>query len=251
MPRAKAAGRRALQLDPDLAEGHTWSGVVAFLYDWDPVAAETHLRRAIELRPDYSLAHSWYAVLLMARGRHDEAIARSRHAAELDPLAFTIQALVGQCLYFGRRYQEASERHRATLEMDPANLRALIWGARTYRITGQPEQGLRMIDQGIERHGRLPILLAERGMLLVKLGRPEEARTTLDELLELGQQHYVSAFHAAVIHLALSEDEELRRDFDRLVAERSGMLQFLGDPTWDGVREEAWCRELLTRAGVR
>jgi serine/threonine-protein kinase len=250
MPRAKAAGRRALELDPDLAEGHTWSGVVAFLYDWDPVAAETHLRRAIELRPDYSLAHGWYAVFLMAHGRHDEAIARSRHAAEMDPLAFTIQALVGQCLYFGRRFEEAIDRHRATLEMDPSNLRVLIWGARTYRVTGQLEQGLRMIDQGIAYHGRLPILLAELGMLQVKLGRPEEARAILGELLEAGQRRYVSAFHAAVIHLALGQEEELRRCFDRLVAERSGMLQFLGEPTWDEVREEPWCRELLTGAGV-
>ena len=89
MPRAKVAAQRALELDPKLAEGYTWSGVLSFLFDWDPVAAESFFRRAIELRPDYSLAHAWYAVFLMARGRHDEAIARSGHAAELDPLAFS------------------------------------------------------------------------------------------------------------------------------------------------------------------
>jgi hypothetical protein len=82
------------------------------------------------------------------------------------------------------------------------------------------------------------------------MGHPEEARAILTELLELGQQHYVSAFHPAVIHLALGEEEEVRRCFDRLVAERSGMLQFLGEVTWDAVRERPWYRELLARAGL-
>ncbi len=168
------------------------------MYDWDPVAAESFFRRAVELRPDYSLAHTWYAVFLMARGRHDEAIARSEHAAELDPLALTIQALVGQCHYFARRYEEALDRHRATLEVDPGNLRVLIWSARAYRMVGRLDEGLRTIEDAIARHGRLPILLAELGFLMARLGRPEEARAILVELMELGNARYVSAFHSAV-----------------------------------------------------
>jgi serine/threonine-protein kinase len=250
MPRAKAAVQRALQLDADLAEGYTWSGILSFLYDWDPVAAEAFFRRAIELRPDYSFGHGWHAVFLMARGRHDEAIARSGHAAELDPLALTIQALVGQCHYFAGRFEEALDRFRATLELDPGNLRALIWSARAYRETGRLEQALRVVEDAIGRFGRAPILLTELGALLGRLGRPDEAQAILAELMELGQDRYVSAFHEAVIYHALGKEEELRRCFERMVAERSGMILFLGDPMWQDVKEEIWCRELLARAGV-
>ncbi len=250
MPRAKAAAQPALELDPKLAEGHTWSGVLSFLFDWDPVTAESFFRRAIELRPDYSLAHTWYAVFLMARGRHDEAIARSGHAAELDPLALTIQALVGQCHYFARRFEEALDRLRATLTLDPGNLQALIWSARTYRMTGRLEQGLSTIEGAIARVGRSPTLLAELGRLLPLLGRQQEVRAILDELIELGHRRYVSGFHEAAVYHALGEEEELRRCFDRQVAERSPMILFLGDPSWDDVRERDWCRALLSRAGV-
>jgi serine/threonine-protein kinase len=250
MPRAKTAARRALDLDPMLAEAHTWSGALSFLFDWDPVAAESFFRRAIELRPDYSFAHTWYAVFLMARGRHDEAIARSGHAAELDPLALTIQALVGECYYFARRFEEALDRHRATLAVDPGNLRALIWSARTYRLTGRAEEGLRTIEEAIARAGRSPILLAGLGTMLATLGRRQEARATLDELIELGLRRYVSGFHEAAVYHALGEEEELRRCFDRLVAERSAMIVFLGDPGWGDLREQDWCRALLSRAGV-
>jgi tetratricopeptide (TPR) repeat protein len=250
MPRAKAAALRALALDPKLAEGHTWSGVLSFLFDWDPVAAESFFRRAIELRPDYSLAHTWYAVFLMARGRNHEAIVRSEHAAELDPLALTIQALVGQCHYYAGEFDEALDRHRATLALDPGNFQTLIWSARTYRVTGRMEEGLRTIEDAIARFGRRPTLLAELGTLLARLGRPEDARTILDELIELGHRRYVSGLHEASIHHALGEEEELRRCFDRLVAERSPMILFLGDPSWGDVREQDWCRALLARAGV-
>jgi tetratricopeptide (TPR) repeat protein len=224
--------------------------VLSFLYDWDPVAAEACFRRAIELRPDYSLAHAWYSVFLMARGRHDEAIGRSEHAAELDPLSLTMHALIGQCHYFAGRFEVALDRHRATLELDPGNLRALIWSARAYRMSGRLEEGVRTVEDAIARFGRTPIFLAELGMLLVRLGRPEESRTILVELMELGQRRYVSAFYEAAIYYALGNEAELRRTFERLVAERSGMILFLGDPTWADVKEQAWCRELLGRAGV-
>jgi tetratricopeptide (TPR) repeat protein len=250
MPRAKTAAQRALELDPKLAEGHTWSGALSFLFDWDPVAAESFFRRAIELKPDYSLAHTWYAVFLMARGRQDEAIARSEHAAELDPLALNIQALVGECYYYARRFEEALDRHRATLAMDPGNFQALIWSARAYRMTGRPEQGLRTIEDAIVRVGRTPTVLAELGTLLARLGRPEEARAVLDELIELGLRRYVSGLHEASVYHALGEEEELRRCFDRLVAERSPMIMFLTDPSWLDVGEQDWCRALLSRAGV-
>ena len=151
MPRAKAAARLALALDPGLAEGHGWSGVASLLFDWDWEAAESLVpARRSSSRPDYSLAHAWYAVLLMSRSRHDEAIARSERAAEIDPLALSIHAVIGQCHHYARRFDEALARHRATLELDPDNVRALLWTARTYRAMG-PSGGRAACDRAGHR----------------------------------------------------------------------------------------------------
>jgi hypothetical protein len=117
-------------------------------------------------------------------------------------------------------------------------------------MSGRPEQGLRTIEDAIVRVGRTPTVLAELGTLLARLGRPEEARGVLDELIELGLRRYVSGFHEAAVYHALGEEEELRRCFDRLVAERSPMIMFLSDPSWLDVGEQDWCRALLSRAGV-
>ena len=251
MPRAKTAAIRALELDPGLAEAHCWSAVVTFLFDWDWDAAEASLQRAIELRPDYSLAHTWYAVFLMTRGRHDESIARSEHAAELDPLALTIQTVLGTCLYYARRFDEALARHRSTLELEPGNLRAQLWTARCYRVTGQLEPALHTIEQAIERCGRAPVLLAELGTTLGLLGQRADALAVLDELEDLRRGRYIASFFDAGVHSALGATEEAIRCFERMEEERSGIIPFLAtDPGWDALRRENWFQRLLARHGV-
>jgi tetratricopeptide (TPR) repeat protein len=250
IPRGKAAARRALELDAGLAEGHGWSGAASLLFDWDWTAAEASLRRAVELRPDYSLAHTWYAVFLMARGRHDEAIARSQHAAELDPLNLSIHAVIGECLHFGRRFDEALARHRETLEVDPTNFRALLWSSRTHRALGRPADALPTIERAIAHWGRAPALLGELGCLLALLGRRVEAHAILDALKGLKDRRYVSPFFETQIYGGLDMEDECRRGFARMEEERSGIIPFLGDPALSWYREWGWFLDLLRRVGV-
>jgi Tfp pilus assembly protein PilF len=49
IPRAKAAARRALEIDEQLAEAHTAMAVLLYRYDWDFPAAEKEFRRSLEL----------------------------------------------------------------------------------------------------------------------------------------------------------------------------------------------------------
>jgi len=250
IPRAKAAARRALELDHDLAEGHHWSAAASTLFDWDWKAAEASFRRAVDLRPDYSLAHAWYAVFLMARGRHDEALARVQHAAELDPLNLAIHALIGLCLQYGRRFDEALARHRATLEVDPVHLQTLLWSSRAHRIIGRPADALPVIERAIAHWGRAPALLGELGAVLAVLGRREEALVLIDELDEMKERRYVAAFFPTAIYGALGMEHECRRGFAKMEEERSGIIVFLVDPAFDLYREWGWFKDLSRRVGL-
>ena len=87
---AKAAAKKAIELDPDLAEAHT-SLAFALQYDeWDWVGAERSFKRAIELAPEYATGHQWYAEYLNALGKFDEALAEARAAEELDALSWAM-----------------------------------------------------------------------------------------------------------------------------------------------------------------
>jgi adenylate cyclase len=71
---AKAAVRRALEIDDSLGEAHSLQAFLRLIYDWDISGAEHELLRALELDPDNAMTLQWQGVYLMARGRADEAV---------------------------------------------------------------------------------------------------------------------------------------------------------------------------------
>ncbi|MEJ2130012.1 MAG: hypothetical protein P8X81_14380, partial [Woeseiaceae bacterium] len=78
--------RKALELDPDLAEAHAILGLITTLYDHDPAAGADLLERAIDLDPSYSMSYPWLAISLNRRGRDSEARDVLYRGAEYDPL---------------------------------------------------------------------------------------------------------------------------------------------------------------------
>jgi TolB-like protein/DNA-binding winged helix-turn-helix (wHTH) protein/Flp pilus assembly protein TadD len=119
MNNARSIARKALELDPTMAEAHTSLAFVLMHYDWDFAAAEKEYLRAIDLNPNYPTAHQWYAINLAATGRMEAALAELRHAQELDPLSLIISADIGELLGFARRYEDAAAQLQSTLKMDP------------------------------------------------------------------------------------------------------------------------------------
>src|SRR5690606_633113 len=77
-PAMRAAARRALLLDPTLAEAHV--SLAEALADFDVAIAEAaeHTRRALELDPRSAPAHRQQAAYLQMHGRFDEALEELR-----------------------------------------------------------------------------------------------------------------------------------------------------------------------------
>ena len=109
--RAHAAAARALELDPELAQGYTSLACALQYYDWDWPKADEAFRRALTLHPGYATARQWYADFLVGLGRFEEAFVEARRAIELDPLSPAVGTALGDAFYYARRYQE-SIRHR-------------------------------------------------------------------------------------------------------------------------------------------
>ena len=84
--KAKTAGDRSLEIDPNLAEGYLIRGWLKRQADWDWSGAETDLRQSIRLNSRNPLAHLRLAQLLSAIGRQDEALAEIKIAYEIDPI---------------------------------------------------------------------------------------------------------------------------------------------------------------------
>jgi tetratricopeptide (TPR) repeat protein len=98
---------RALVLDPDLAQAHASLGLLYASRDQDWSRAEEAYLRAIELEPSYVTAQQWYSELLALTGRYEEAVDRARVAIDLDPLSPLVHAELAQRLSAAKLYHEA------------------------------------------------------------------------------------------------------------------------------------------------
>ncbi|MFL6260086.1 MAG: winged helix-turn-helix domain-containing protein [Thermoanaerobaculia bacterium] len=116
-PASEAAARKALALDPQLAEGHMALGDVLFQdrVDWKQAGVE--YRRAVALTPGDAEAYYSYGNYLVALGQIDEAIAAVERARELDPASMAINSDYAWFLYLGRRYDEAMRQAHDTLKL--------------------------------------------------------------------------------------------------------------------------------------
>src|SRR6478672_7194290 len=117
VPPARAALKKALELDDSLAEAHASSGLLD-LTEVRLDRAITELERAIELKPNYATAHHWLMFGRLALGHLDQAVEDGKRALELDPLSLIINADFAWAYFCVRRFDEAERQARKTLEID-------------------------------------------------------------------------------------------------------------------------------------
>jgi tetratricopeptide (TPR) repeat protein len=118
-PQARAAALEALKLQPDLAEAHSELAYekVTFEHDW--TGAKEEFQRAIRLDPNSADAHYNYALSwLTPTGRNDEAIAEIQKTLDLDPVSLPHNQGAVYIFYFARRYQDALNQCRTTIDLD-------------------------------------------------------------------------------------------------------------------------------------
>src|SRR5712692_8506146 len=247
-PKAKAAAKKALELDETLAEAHTTLAMPIWLYDFDSSQATREFQRAIELNPNYATAHHWFSLGLASLGRFDDAIAEGKRAVELDPLSLVINADLGADYYLARRYDEAIAQQRKTLEMDPGFYYA-------HFILGEALAAKGAFEQAIEEYRKAhaldddPWVLGLLGHAYASSGNKTEALKILDQLKELSTQRYVSAYSFAILYLGLGEKQEALRWLEQSYQDRAGsdiawirvysLLDPLrGDPRFEALAEK-------------
>jgi tetratricopeptide (TPR) repeat protein len=208
---AKASALRAVAADPELAEAHASLGFVRLHYDRDWIDAERELRRAIQLKPGNQVAHRWYAYSLSAMGRHDEAYAEIERARQISPQSAVIATAVANVLFLAGKFDEAIKQCRKSLELDPGAVAAhtvLRWA---YELKGMHSEALAAFEQERSFAGDTPTTHAKRAHVLAAIGKKEEARAILEEILARRSQNWVTAYEVAIIYTLLDDFENAFR----------------------------------------
>jgi len=235
-PQAKAASKKALELDDTLAEAHTSLALVLNDYDFDFEQSLKEFERAIQLNPNYATAHQWSARPLLALGQFDRAIAESKRAVELDPLSLVINTDLGTDYFVARRYDEAIAQLHKTIEMDPRFYFAHGALGRVCQLKGQFNEAIAEYRKAVELNDD-PSVLALLGQAYARAGQREEAQRILARLSEEGKSRYVQAYSFALMFLALGNKERAIDEMERGYRERGvGVFWVKVNPLLDDLR---------------
>lgn len=251
VPKARMSVTKALEIDDQLAEARASMGFIRLWYDWDLISAEKEFLQAIDLNPNYPTAHHWYSFCLFAMERYEEAMERIRHALEIDPLSLIINADIGEQLYRRRRYDEALEQFQQSLELDPSFDIAKYWMLRTWLEVGRVSETIPELEALPPEEGQYgyTALLA---IAYSRSGRSEDARNILNELRAVADTRYVPPYYLAMIAASVGEIDQAFSWLDNAYQERSGWIPWLKqDPLADGLRADSRFDDLLRKVGLK
>ncbi|HKN61780.1 MAG TPA: protein kinase [Candidatus Acidoferrales bacterium] len=244
----RRAAERGLSLDESLAELHTSLGWIHRLFDWDWPAAERESLRAVQLNPGYAFGRSRYALLLSGMGRHEEAIAEAQRAHELDPLNLLTYTVVGDTLFYARRYERSVASYRKCLELDPTFGAAHTDLARSLEQVGRADEAVEEFVRGTVGPDGLPRPSSGLAILYARAGRQDDARATLEAVQALAQKQFVSPYGIASYYAVIGDNERALDWLEKAYSERDGTLVWLKvHPRLDGLRGEPRFRDLLAR----
>ncbi len=257
--------RRALSIDPDLADAHTWLGA-ALLNLGRIDEAMVAMREAIRLEPDNGQAHQALArAYWVGKGDFASAIPEFERAIALNPDAGYSYLQLGLLLAWEGQYERAEEVCKRAVELQDqyisGNAGLQVVGANgrlgyVYYLQGRYDDALREYERGLQFVASSDHALKDRTAieLTIKIGATchrqgrtaeatrhfERARKMFDSLLAKGADDPFTRYYVACMY-ALSGDRERALDsLERVAAKLPALTaaRVRRDPDVDSLRSE-------------
>lgn len=245
--KARSAAEKALSIDDNLAEAHNALAMYKAQHEWDWEDAELGFRRAIAINPSYATAHQTYGEFLGFMGRTNESIAEVETALKLDPLSLSTNTAQAFPYMVARRYDEAIEKLKPTLEMNKDFPLALFYLGRCYDGIGEHKQAIEQYEKAIRLSGRSTFFSSALINSLAKDGRVSEAEKKLAELAILAKTQPVSDYVIARAHAALGHKEKTLEILEQAYRTRASLMHVIRvDPNFDDLRGEPRFQKILT-----
>jgi len=248
---ARAAARKAIELDDSLAAAHVAWGNVKAMRDWDWTGAEAEYRRAIELDPGNLEARLLFAVLLMALGRHAEAIAEMERAEMIDPMSSVNQSTFGRVLYRAQRYDDSIPHLQRAIDLDPRNFGAYGRLADVYEAQGKLDDAIAMNQkaQQLRRESMAVRYSPSLARLLARSGRRREALAMMESITR-EPRATMSAMEIASTYVGLGDNDQAFAWLNRGIDARVLMIFVKTEPKLSGLHRDPRWPVLLRRLNM-
>jgi len=247
-PKATDAARKAIELDPELAEAHA---ILAEMYQkqWKWAEAEAEYKRALELKPNDASAHRGYAYWLACQGRTEEAVAWVKRGRELDPLDSADS--VGFILLMARRYEESIREYRSIFAAHP-HYTSARWGLGFALImNSQIDEAISELEKTVAMTDTSPGSIAMLATAYGLASNRAEALRLVDKLKQLREKGYIPSGAFITPYLALADYDQAFLWCEEAYKEQSAILQWIKvNPFFDLVRGDPRFIDLQGRVGL-
>lgn len=226
-PKAKAAALKALFIDPDLAEAHTALGLAILHYDWNWAGAEVSFQNAIRLDPNYAAAYQLLGVYFLRVERIGESLVALKKARELDPFSPINAVWLAEVLRHYGETQASIQLHLETLEAFPEFFLAHYHLAFAYIDAGRLKEAEFHRERSVALSHENSLTLSLQGILQAAVGNGPAAKKTLEKLLSIRKQKYISSVNIASVCAALKNEAEAMKWLEVGLEERDPNLTWI------------------------
>jgi serine/threonine-protein kinase len=246
-PKVENAASKALALNETDAEAHCYLGDWKRIIGGDPRAEQVELNRAIELAPNLAIAHMFMAAVHSSECELDEAIKEIQIAEKLDPISPTVIWFAVPVYAAADRFADAVAAGKR-LEVNPNYIYFEPPLAEAYRLKGDWPAAAAIYEKAQKQTQSASSGLA---VTYAKMGRTDEARKILNELIDKSRRQYVSGETIALIYAALGDREEALRWLKVACDEHSApFYTFACFPDYRPLHSDPRFADLLRRIGV-
>jgi TolB-like protein/Flp pilus assembly protein TadD len=249
---ARAAARRAVQVDDELSTAHSSLAQVLHNYEWDWESAEAEYRHAIDLNPSDADAHHGLAHLLVQLGRRDEAMREIRAAIALNPRSLPTAIAEGSFQYFARNYDSALVVLKRVAQLDTTNVLLHRLSAAVLDRLGRRDEAVGMLVRAVELQ-RQPALAAGIRQAYAAGGIEGALKLLIAAYLQKrAAGAYEPAEHLAELYARLGQVEDAFHWLEIAFREHDTELNRLKvDPLFDPLRKDPRFADLMKRVGFQ
>ena len=239
LAKSKASATRALQLDPQLAAGHTAIGYTTLHFDWDADRANAQFDEAIALNPAWVDAHHWHSHALCAAGRFSESLAACHRIVELDPVNPLMHAHVAWHYYMAREYDAALVHAERVVRMESAFHWGYFFAGWALERMGRHAESVAALREAVRCSSNSPVMRAGLGHVLAVMQDRLAALRIVDDLQRMRADKWLFAYELGLIYAALGDLDRAFEWLARAVQERSGWIAYLHvDPRIEPLRTD-------------
>ena len=214
--------QQAVELDPHYALAYTCLGATYYI-EWclfwslDPSSLDTAFslaQEALASDPTFPYSYTLQAGVYLMQRRYAEAIATAQRAIARDPTCAHCYGTLADVLIHTGQPGEALPLVKKAMQLEPlqASYLAAILG-HAYRLLGRNEEAILAFKRTVNRNPNVVLARSQLVAVYSELGRKEEARAELEEVLRIVPHASLEVVRQVVPYKDYAEVERLLTAF--------------------------------------